>query len=543
MVVEVLVEPQSYESLRQQEKYAILSNKIARMRLTFAEHKELLSSTRIWNISSTRYGGGVAEMMPHIVSLLREFGLRGHWMILEAGEHAERFFGLTKHIHNNIHGQGEPIKDNADQRELYESINRDNARQFIDRWGPFDKFDVIIMHDPQPAPFVLELKRQFPQAKCIWRCHIGLDIETEQTKAAWSFLEPYITKYDACVFSAHEYIPHCVKDISKIVHPSIAPLTPKNKELSAFDITQVLVQAGIIHPRTLSNHCGAIVTPYEHQANIYSSNINTDAAAEASSSKETNGGYDDDVGFLFLPIVTQVSRWDRLKGWLPLIRAFAALKRHPDRYSSEVPHGDEHTLQIQRNVVCQARLVLAGPDPRFIKDDPEGLQVLQELKDYYATLPAEVRRDIRIIELPMQDSVQNALIVNAIQRASYVVVQNSLQEGFGLTATEAMYKRVCFVGTRQAVGLRTQVRDGIDGLLVPGNPEEDHDAIARVLYRALCNNNLREELAVNGQKRAIDNFLIYTQMEEWCSLIVELCSMPRRASVCVPLQEREGERA
>ena len=84
--------------------------------------------------------------------------------------------------------------------------------------------------------------------------------------------------------------------------------------------------------------------------------------------------------------------------------------------------------------------------------------------------------DIKIVELPMDDVVANALIVNAIQRASTVLVQNSIQEGFGLTATEAMFKRTCFVGTEQAVGLRTQVRH-----MVSGSPKSYGNAFFIVL--------------------------------------------------------------
>jgi trehalose synthase len=108
----------------------------------------------------------------------------------------------------------------------------------------------------------------------------------------------------------------------------------------------------------------------------------------------------------------------------------------------------------------------------------------------YDSLPAWIQRDIKIVELPMQSLEENALIVNAIQRASIVIVQNSVREGFGLTATEALFKRTCFIGTQQACGLRTQVRHGIDGLLVQGDPEDFHN-VADALNLALGNRLLR----------------------------------------------------
>jgi trehalose synthase len=112
----------------------------------------------------------------------------------------------------------------------------------------------------------------------------------------------------------------------------------------------------------------------------------------------------------------------------------------------------------------------------------------------------------------MSNKEENALMVNAIQRCASVVVQNSLQEGFGLTATEAMVKGVAFIGTAQACGLRAQVRHGIDGLLVQGNAA-DYRNVAKTINAVLGNDWLRQYLAVNGKKRAFDNFLSYKQRE------------------------------
>lgn len=103
--------------------------------------------------------------------------------------------------------------------------------------------------------------------------------------------------------------------------------------------------------------------------------------------------------------------------------------------------------------------------------------------------------------------------MNAMQRASLIVVQNSLREGFGLTAAEAMFKRTAVVGTEQAVGLRTQIRHGIDGILVQGDPSVPQN-VGRAINNLLGNDVLRDEMAVNAQKRAVDCFLTYTQVRQ-----------------------------
>jgi trehalose synthase len=220
-----------------------------------------------------------------------------------------------------------------------------------------------------------------------------------------------------------------------------------------------------------------------------------------------------------------------LKGWIPLIKAFVDMKQDIDKYSSSneyMSHPElfkgNHKSGRHKKIIENSCLVLAGPDPNSIQDDPEGLETLKELKEFYDQLGAKQQQDIMIVELPMEDVAQNALIVNAIQRASYVIVQNSIREGFGLTATEAMYKGVCFVGTHQAIGLRTQVRDGIDGLLIQGDPS-DYKNVAMTLNTVLGDVELHDSLAVNGAKRATKNFLIYKQVEEWIKNIPKLIKL------------------
>ncbi|GIX50383.1 MAG: hypothetical protein KatS3mg132_577 [Limisphaera sp.] len=161
------------------------------------------------------------------------------------------------------------------------------------------------------------------------------------------------------------------------------------------------------------------------------------------------------------------------------------------------------------------RLVLAGPDPDSIQDDPEGVEVLQELCARYRELPPECQRDIVILSLPMDSRKLNALIVNALQRSSVVVVQNSLREGFGLTVTEAMWKGVPVLAS-SACGLRQQVRDGVDGRMVsePTNPDE----IAAVLDDMMQQPPALERWGRNAQLRVYNEFLVFAQLSRWLRL-------------------------
>jgi len=105
-----------------------------------------------------------------------------------------------------------------------------------------------------------------------------------------------------------------------------------------------------------------------------------------------------------------------------------------------------------------------------------------------------------------------------------VAVQNSLQEGFGLAATAAMWKRVPVLGS-SACGLRLQIRDGIDGRLT-GNPR-DPDEIAETLDDMLANPVQRERYSRYAQRRVYDRFLVFTQVENWLRRLADLAANPR----------------
>ncbi|WP_247387244.1 MULTISPECIES: glycosyltransferase [unclassified Bradyrhizobium] len=116
----------------------------------------------------------------------------------------------------------------------------------------------------------------------------------------------------------------------------------------------------------------------------------------------------------------------------------------------------------------------------------------------------------------MNSAKHNALLVNALQRCSDIVAQNSLQEGFGLTATEAMWKHAAVLGSN-AAGLRQQIRSDLDGCLVT-NPEDPHE-IATTLDALLRDPWKRDMLGRRAQQRVHDEFLIFTQVRRWLVLI------------------------
>jgi trehalose synthase len=310
-----------------------------------------------------------------------------------------------------------------------------------------------------------------------------------------------VTAYDHGVFSAPEYIPHYMSGRGSINHPAIDPLSFKNRELSAHVVTGVLCNAGMAkeHQPVLTPHYDVQVTRLQPDGSF------------------GPGDSPEEIGLLYRTTVTQVSRWDRLKGWHPLLEAFARIKTKVRDGSWKLDPHDARRIDI-------ARLVLAGPETAAVADDPEAVEVLEDLIVAYKALDPAIQRDVVLLSLPMGSRDHNALMVNALQRCSSVVVQNSLQEGFGLTATEAMWKRVAVLGSR-ACGLRQQIRDGIDGRLT-SHPQDPED-VATTLLDMLNDGEARKGYGLSAQRRVHDDFLVFTQVRRWLEVLAHEATRPR----------------
>ena len=494
------VEIDDGHSLGDYAAYAHLAQPVLELQSEARPLIEALKGRTVWMVNSTSRGGGVAEMLPRQISLLRELGLDVRWVVI--GTERTEYFDLMKKLHNLIHGEGEPSLSD-DERELYETVSRELAAEL----GPRIKDgDILVVHDPQPAGMGALIRRE-KNIVAIWRCHIGLDERTPQTKAAWRFLIPHVETYDFTVFSAPEYIPRLLAQRVAVITPAIDPLSDKNRPLSAHALTGVLSNSGL-----MVEHNPVLTPPFFRPAERLRRDGTFGPATEP-----------DEVGLLFRPLVTQISRWDRLKGWKPLLDAFVQLKQQRNKLEGLSPH------EKRRLELC--RLVLAGPEPSSVADDPEAQGVLDELIESYAETDPEIAKDIVLLSLPMSSTHENALMVNALQTCSSIVVQNSLQEGFGLTVTEPMWKRVAVLGS-PACGIRQQIRDDVDGRL--HHDASDPAVIASALAYMLNHRARRDAWARQGQRRVHHDFLVFSQLGKWLRLLVTAVDreslVPRRPS-------------
>jgi trehalose synthase len=284
--------------------------------------------------------------------------------------------------------------------------------------------ELTVIHDPQPVALVKA--RRDRSGHWIWRCHIDL---SRPNPTVWQFLEPWVDRYDGAIFSSPEFSRQ-LSIPQYLFYPCIDPLAEKNRELEPEFVRGILER------------------------------FNIDPAR---------------------PILTQVSRFDRLKDPVGVVRAYRIVKRYFD---------------------CQ--LVLAGGGA---SDDPEGNAVLAEVSE-----AAAGDTDIHILDLPPWSATE----INALQRGSTIVIQKSLREGFGLTVTEALWKRKPVVASAVG-GIPAQVIHKRTGLLA-----HSVEGTAYQIRFLLSNPAIALRLGEQGHEHVREHFLITSNAKRYLTLFLHL---------------------
>src|SRR4051794_4006066 len=183
---------------------------------------EPMQGRRMLHLSATAFGGGVAEIQYTLIPLLNDVGIEAEWRVIQG---RDEFFDVTKAIHNGLQGNPQSLTD--EQKEVFTRYNRLNADDLEDA----DEWDLIVVHDPQPAAIRGMLTP--PRPRWVWRCHIDL---SEPNPDVLDFLLPSISSYDASIFHMHEYVPaSAVVPRAGLWAPPIDPLAAQNIALAAAD--------------------------------------------------------------------------------------------------------------------------------------------------------------------------------------------------------------------------------------------------------------------------------------------------------------------
>jgi trehalose synthase len=432
---------------------------------------ERLRGRRLWHLNSTEEGGGVAEMLHFLLGYLVGAGIDARWVVLQGDE---RFFQVTKRVHNLLHGRpgdGDALGDR--EQAVYQRTLRRAFGEVERLVGPGD---VVVLHDPQTAALAPPLKRL--GTAVVWSCHVGVDRPNRLARAAWDFLRPYVQAADAYVFSRHAYAWEGLdRDRLAVIPPCIDAFAPKNQPLDGEQVAAILAAAGIVDTGDGGGD------PAYHRLDGSRARVGRRAELVQEHPLPASA-----------PIVAQVSRWDRLKDPAGVLEGFV---RHVDGGLG-------------------AHLVLAGPAADSVSDDPEGEEVLRQVRDAWAALPAALRDRVHLACLPMDDIEENGAIVNALQRRADVLVQKSLAEGFGLTVTEAMWKSRPVVASGVG-GIRDQITHRVHGLLV--DDPEDLPAFGGAVQALLEDRDGAARLGEQAHRRVREDYLAPRRLTQELDLV------------------------
>lgn len=329
---------------------------------------------------------------------------------------AKEFYQCTKRIHNALQGNREAISTT-----LLAAYEKTNLKNYDRLESDLKEADIVFIHDPQPAP-LLNLCRE-RKGKWLWRCHIDV---SHPYRPVWKYMREFIKGYDASIWSLSSFVQPLNHPLY-LIPPSIDPLSEKNIDLPQEEI--------------------------EGRLKLF--NIKKD-----------------------IPVITQISRFDRFKDPLGVIQSYQLIKKY---------------IPVQ--------LILAGGSA---SDDPEGQKVLKEVRGYAGNDP-----DIHILELP-PDAHRT---INALQRGSDIIIQKSLREGFGLTVTEGLWKGKPVIGGDTG-GIRLQIINHYNGFRV-NTPE---GTALRVRY-LLKHPEIMAQMAKNAYEFTLENFLITRHLREYLTCI------------------------
>lgn len=184
-----------------------------------------LKGVRLVHVSSTREGGGVAEILTEFVPLQKELGLNADWLVIEGDAD---FFSCTKCFHNAL--QGTKVLPTDADLQAYESTNAFNAEKLRD---DLQTADVVIVHDPQPAALLRNVPNR--SGKWIWRCHIDV---SHPRRRVWRYLREFIQDYDATIFSLADFA-RPLPQPQYLIPPAINPFSEKNCEIDEAELREV----------------------------------------------------------------------------------------------------------------------------------------------------------------------------------------------------------------------------------------------------------------------------------------------------------------
>ncbi|HEX9900665.1 MAG TPA: glycosyl transferase family 1, partial [Candidatus Methylomirabilis sp.] len=188
---------------------------------------ERLRGRRFLHVNASRYGGGSAEILSRLVPMLQDLGIDAAWEVIVGDPD---FYATVRTLELAVAGQEQPISEAM--LRSYEETAAVNASKFS------LEADLAMVHDLAPLPLV---RHRPGRGRWVWRSHADL---SATPRRVWYLLRRDIERYDAAVFSLPRFAQR-LRIPSLIIHPSVDPLSEKNRDLSRRDVKQVLDRLGV----------------------------------------------------------------------------------------------------------------------------------------------------------------------------------------------------------------------------------------------------------------------------------------------------------
>lgn len=423
-----------------------------------------LEGRTVWHVNSTAAGGGVAELLYGYLRRHNREGVRTGWLVADA---SDEFFAITKGLFFRLysHPNSAPALTSEDRR-TYTEVTARHGELALEH---VKAGDVAILHDPQTVGMAQRLSKA--GVVVVWQCHIGSLMPSERQNEAWDFLEPFLEGPDAVIFSHPAYPPDRLVAKSHIIMPAIDEYSSKNRVLDASTVQAIVTDVGLMAPDG----------PARDEVTGRRQGWAADLATVTQTAAVPPGSH----------VLLQVSRWDETKGLLGVLDAFttSVARSHPELH-----------------------LVLLGPDPTAVADDPGGQEVFDAALAHVVGVKEDVRRRVHLVRTSGTDLEGTAFIVNAVQQWADLISQKSLCEGFGLTVTEAKWKSKPVIAAAVG-GIPSQLRDGDTGLLVTNS--HDLTAFAAAVSALAGDDKLRARLARRAHEDVVEHFLFSRQLADY----------------------------
>jgi trehalose synthase len=313
------IDPKTYEPF-------ITSAGLAQLR----EQADNLKGLKILQLSSTAQGGGVAEMLQSVIALECGLGLDVTWQTFDppAG-----FFDITKKIHNGL--QGETVGISSAEWDVYGTVNRELAAGIDPA-----QWDVILVHDPQPAA----VRGEFKDTKAAWgwRCHIDLSVPNP---AVAKRMLPMLKPYDGIIYSMEQYRLNGLDPAeTAIIPPVIDPLAPKNEPMQPAEAKKIVERYGI------------------------------------------------DAG---KPLITQVSRFDRWKDPVGVIEAWKLARRQVPNLQLALVGNTVNDDPESTQVLAEVRQASENEPDIFIVENIPAAENDRHVKAFYVASEVVVQKSVR----------------------------------------------------------------------------------------------------------------------------------------------------